>query len=272
MLVLKMIVWQKYGAPVANISMTEELKSTLAKVPLKVMISLFHFCCQQEQLFLKSVDKHLFLSMFWVRIWAIAHSQASVGDVKATPVKTEPPVPQKKTVDRVVPQPAAPVAVSRTEHPNEWAAFLESVAKIDDQLVVSLFAQAKLKAHDKASGLLEVVFLKKFELFQDIFSRKESEWFAILKSVFGDNVQLEPIFEESSKAQPQAPAVSKSVAKQAMPEAPVKKVFYQSNNKVSVTNKDVPLDVSDKATWAMTHSLLEHFPGTVTEFKEDGDE
>ncbi|HJM68604.1 MAG TPA: DNA polymerase III subunit gamma/tau [Candidatus Babeliales bacterium] len=269
MAALKTAVWHKYGVPSTTLALTDDLKSSIEAMPLSLIVRLFDFACQQEQLFLKTVDKHLFLSMFWIRIWAIAQNQVteSVAPVAPAPVVKSASNKQPAAISQppVVAPESQKVAV---KNPNLWERFLEQVTQLDDKLIVSLFAHAKLKNYDQDSSKLEVSFQKRFELFQDLFAKKDGPWFLLLQEVFGSGIQLEPVFEQEAVAS--TSGESKPVAKKVV-EQP-KKQFYQSNNTVNVSKKDIPLDISDKTAWAMTHALLERFPGTVTEFKEETDE
>src|SRR3990167_1341818 len=172
---LKIAVWYKYGVSSTGLVLTNDLKASIEAVPLSQAVRLFDFACQQEQLFLKTIDKHLFLSMFWIRLWSMVHNQeAEITSLVTSKSMVTASIDSKLTVTDQLVATSEQQRVTISANSSLWEMFLEQITQVDDQLIVSLFTQAKLKNYDTESNKLEVSFHKKFELFQDLFTKKDA--------------------------------------------------------------------------------------------------
>lgn len=280
----KAVVWNLYGVNTQEFTMSPGLEEKVKSLSLHDVVLLFDFICNQELLFVKAVDKHAFLSLFFVRLFAILRDTASVSVAKP---KEQVQAPQRASQvsqpqpERVVQQQAPVKQESQQQAPrasNVWDTFLEKISRVDEQLIVSLFSQAQLRKVDKVSNTVEIVFQKKFQLFQDIFEKTDAPWFTCVKEVFGGSTKIVPIFESIEGSNVVTSAAQKQPSSEASPHKVVSSqgdTQRANQNRYSSrpgSSKEKLIDVSDKEAWSVTNALLEQFPGTVTECKEDSDE
>jgi len=196
-----------------------------------------------------------------------------------------------------------------------WKQFVQTVSAHIDPVLASMLYATDLVQFDRARQIVEVVTLKKFVLFQDLFLEQKHVYQEYLNRLFGFQVILAVQFTKqdmSAAVKPRiAPTVSETAApvvmaprpqasdlvktssdtvaqassrrlsamadttpsmvKKAPTPAPTayygKRLASQQVGPVAVNERTV--DVSDIKKWKITHTLLQHFGGTVREIIKD---
>jgi DNA polymerase-3 subunit gamma/tau len=250
LLIIRGLVWAKYGVALnEDLVLEASLLACAEKTDIETIISLYDFCCQQEHVFNKTSNKHLFLSMIFVRLWAVVSRELKPAIQTKTVVQ---PVVQTVSLSR-----SEPISQGSKTLNDSWELFLKKVATVSDQLIVSLFSQAKFKEHNVQQGVVKIVLNKKFKFFSDVFEKIEAPWYAIAREVFGSNVRIEPLFEEDNSPV----ALQKNEVR--------KTVSQPIEQRQTMNNQRSTIDISNKNAWPLANVLLEHIPGILTEEKDE---
>ena len=159
-----------------------------------------------------------------------------------------------------------------------WEQFILSSYKIIDPIVYSMFRESIFIDFDKQKNILYIKVLKKFMIFNDMFSEYKSQYQLLLDRCFNAKVLLVVDFyqEENNKSlSSNESKIDNNIEKNN------KKEENKSLQKIDLDNSRhyVPkktqnvisrkLDISDKEKWKLTNILLNHFQGTISEIRKD---
>ena len=164
---------------------------------------------------------------------------------------------------------------------NKWQHFLQGITNLNEPLLDSLFSQAKLIGSCEQE-IIEVSFPKDLSFFQEWLESMTKAWLPVLQTSLPQVKQLKPLFDGEVKsarvAQPasrqpiipvaQKPRVAMQPQAQSYPQRAGGMQFTPKTKKVSLV-VGLPIDVSDVEIWKKTNLILHHFPGTVTQMKEN---
>lgn len=163
-----------------------------------------------------------------------------------------------------------------------WKQFVQTVSAHIDPVLASMLHATDLVHFDRSAQMVEVVTLKKFILFQDLFLEQKHVYQQYLNRLFGFQAMLVVQFTKvdapviQPRIQPTlsddvAPVVMAPRPKQAPNAAPMayygKRAAPQQAAPVAINERAI--DVSDTEKWKITHTLLQHFGGTVREIIKD---
>lgn len=170
-----------------------------------------------------------------------------------------------------------------------WKQFVRTVSAHIDPVLASILYATDLMSFDKQRQVVEVVTLKKFMLFQDLFLEQKHIYQEYLNRLFGYQVVLVVQFTKVEDVKPMP--VVKSVTEHDKPAAQteqkrhenvvVKKPSFMpygnirrtsSQSSLSLAKNERALDVSDVKKWKITNTLLDSFGGTVREIIKEPDE
>ncbi len=166
-----------------------------------------------------------------------------------------------------------------------WKQFVQMVSAHIDPVLASMLYATDLVLFDRSKQMVEVVTLKKFILFQDLFLEQKHVYQKYLDQLFGFQAMLlvkftkveEPMTMQSriAKSSSQLPAVATVVAQ---PKQNIAAAVSYHGKKTSLSlsksmaKGERAVDVSDVQKWKITHTLLSLFGGTVREIIRDIDE
>lgn len=186
----------------------------------------------------------------------------------------------KKKNDQIV-ESVAP----KNQDEHLWKQFVQTVSAHIDPVLASMLYATELVQFDRARQTIEVVTLKKFVLFQDLFLEQKHVYQEYLNRLFGFQATLIVQFtkvDAPMAVQPRivstvsdniAPVVMPPKPKQAPVSSPAPTAYYgrkstpQQSAPVALNERSI--DVSDTKKWKITHSLLQQFGGTVREIIKD---
>ncbi len=168
-----------------------------------------------------------------------------------------------------------------------WKQFVTVVTAHIDPVLASILHSTDIVDFNRTKNIVEIITLKKFVLFQDLFITQKSAYQQSLNTIFGYQVTLVVHFTKIEVAQP-APVVSLP-ASDRVASAPVgvvgtskavstyKQPYKNFNRKepthfMPVAKNEKAIDISDSKKWHKTHALLNQFGGTVREIIKDTDE
>lgn len=184
----------------------------------------------------------------------------------------------KKKNDRVVES-----VVPKNQDELLWKQFVQTVSAHIDPVLASMLYATDLVQFDRTRQMVEVVTLKKFVLFQDLFLEQKHVYQEYLNRLFGFQAMLVVQFikvEAPIMIQPRAvqgaidsaaPVLMVPRPRQMTTPAPMAYFGKRSEQQqpVPVALNERAIDVSDTKKWKITHSLLQHFGGTVREIIKD---
>jgi len=172
-----------------------------------------------------------------------------------------------------------------------WKQFVQTVSAHIDPVLASMLYATDLISFDKQRQVVEVVTLKKFILFQDLFLEQKHIYQEYLNRLFGYQVLLVVQFTKIEAARPMPspivttthdqPVVQREIRRHEnvtvkkqpfVPQYNMRRGQQQSSSSMQLAKNERALDVSDTKKWKITHTLLDHLGGTVREIIKETDE
>ncbi len=281
------LLWIKYGVKELNSGLNQhfsELTNLAKKCSLNRLHAIFQLFWSQEDLFLKTNKKHIFLEMVLLQICEqtnvadlkdllnlVKNSNNNSGNFESYP--RQDLVENKKTNvissnlnDTDLPQDASTQnsADASTQSTStgvvlnslEWAAFLQKMSDADDPMLNSILVQAKFIKFDEDSKKIDIQLSNNSRFFKDKIDETKDQWLGKLQASFsqcaGFNLLDAPA---QSKTQPEKQVVpaSRSIPLQSTP-------FRAVDSSV--------VNVKDKDKWPLANLITSHFPGVVKKSEE----
>ena len=138
-----------------------------------------------------------------------------------------------------------------------WSNFLQAIEKVVDPVLYSILTQSSCKNFDTEKKVVQIITLKKFAIFQDVFLEQKKQYQPFLDRFFGQGAVLFVAFEQTDAGH----------IKQRKKEASVvENIVSKQSQSLQVVSH---IDISDVEKWKLTHTLLKHFGGTVREVIKD---
>lgn len=281
------LLWIKYGVKELNSGLNQhfsELTNLAQKCSLNRLHAIFQLFWSQEDLFLKTNKKHIFLEMVLLQICEqtniadlkdllnlAKNSNNSSGNSEVYPRQAL--VESKKTNvtssdlnDADSPQDfsrhnstdasvqSTPSSVGGSSP--EWSAFLQKMSDADDPMLNSILVQAKFIKFDNDSKKIDIQLSNNSRFFKDKIDETKDQWLGKLQVSFsqcvGFNLLDAPI---QIKTQPEKQVVpaSRSIPLQSAP--------------FRVVDSSV-VNVKDKDKWPLANLITSHFPGVVKKSEE----
>ncbi len=229
----------QYGVnPRYFIDLDEDYKKLMRHMNMEKLLYLFRILCLEEHNIAKTTKKLRFLEMILLQ-----YSMSSmVGSQES-----------KKKINNSI------LAVEKVSISFEtlWLQFIEQTKKLDDVVVITMFQDAQFQSINEESGEITVSFLKKFSMFSDILELQKKCWLSMLQDVFGKKFYCNYVFDVVANQEHKIPT-------------------YQDRSMKSLSQEQVhhrimqhKFDISDPEKWQLTHELLKHFDGIITEISGD---
>lgn len=231
------LLWLKYGAtPTNSVINQSQLEPILGSIKSTFVSTVFQELCTQESVFLRTLNKPLFIQYLLVHLWQIIHTNN----------------PTEQPVLSIKPTPKQPMPLNQNQAQtvnlnSDWESFVQEVEQLNEPLLSSLFKQAQFQSHE--TNIITIAFTQRFMLFNDTFETLKDKWLPVLQKIFGPQAQLSPQFSRADN--PQSTVIEKTAK---TPVTPVTTTLNNRNN----------IDVSDKNQWPLTNKLLAEFSGTVS--------
>ncbi len=127
-----------------------------------------------EPVFLKTINKHSFLEMLFLRI--LKREANSFKDIKYTEVDEKNEIVRVQDID--------------------WSNFIQKMNQINEPMISSIFSQAIYIGYDSATNEVKISFDKKSQFFQEMLNDSSRLWVPILNQVFNDGAKLNINFQE----------------------------------------------------------------------------
>ena len=300
--VVRAALWTKYGVQAAQFSEHQSaLKRLVSQCSGQQLNAILHALYEHENLFLKTKSKHACMEMILLQMLYKKNSNDDSGRSSLAQVsmaaedsefeddefedddEQEDDDQEEEEVQQVSPllQTVERGATDTYGLP-AWDLFAQAAAQYCDPLLGSVIRQGRFINYDAATQTVEVVFAKDFLFFNDMLNESSKTWLPMLQRSFGAPVTLKPRFEgmlaDRVSAQPKAAAMPE-ITRQPRPAAsqqtqqahtPQRTPFKPKSSSVSAPShhKEPVVDASDAAQWPTATMLMQHFPGTITEIRE----
>jgi DNA polymerase III subunit gamma/tau len=299
--VVRAALWAKYGVQTTHFSEHQSaLKRLVNQCSGQQLNAILHALYEHESLFLKTKSKHACMEMILLQMLYKKNSnddsgrsslvQASVAgdeieseddefeedeDEQEDEDLEEEEVQQVSPLDQTVAQGA-----TDTRGLPAWDLFAQAAAQYCDPLLGSVIRQGRFINYDAAAQTVEVVFAKDFLFFKDMLDESSKTWLPMLQRSYGAPVSLKQRFEgmlaDRVTAQPKAAAPMPEIKTQPRPAASQQSQhaprapFKPKSASVSMPSysKEPAVDVSDVDKWPTATMLMQHFPGNITEIRE----
>lgn len=248
----------------------EELHEILAGLTAFHIMQCMEEMYKIEQQFLKTTTPHALVEMVLLKLCMRLEQREAVC-VPEKPVPVQPmqeiaprtAAPARKTVEHTpaVEKKQSLVAEAPQGPTQWWHAFVTQIDTIGDPVFASMIKEGKYRESDAIGTTWQVSLPKKFDFFKELVEKHAVTWQALLKKVCQKDITIHFQFNlETAAPSRNAPTVEVKPRVAAAPKS------VQTKNS-SRPPAEKPVDVSDATKWEKTHSLLELFPGTVSEIK-----
>jgi hypothetical protein len=119
-----------------------------------------------------------------------------------------------------------------------------------------MFQEAQFINFDQKKFFVTVSFLKKFTMFQDVLEKEKQRWLVALQNIYGHQVELQYDFTLVAEQKKRLEVQEHGIKNRSV---------VQISNRIE-SNK---IDFSDPTVWKLTHELMKHFDGVITEMSGD---
>lgn len=294
---LRALLWIKHGVrPHELISSIKLLQDNAKLYTLFDLHRIVEALYNNEELFLKTAMQPIFLEMVLLGLC----NKKKTGDGNGSAPCALGIAPQDEEIaddeegadeedDVDDEEEASSVVLS---HEQKWSLFIAQVEKLQDPLVSSVFKQARFIAYADDTHHVSIELSKDFILFKDWLDNSQRLWQPVLRESFSPQAILDAQFTGKQKTEivkkvsdfaPSSHEASKGLRK-AMTNATVEKPrpqeqFRASNrynsqpkqivSGITLNKNELRIDVSDENMWKKSAMLMRHFPGIVTEIREN---
>jgi DNA polymerase III subunit gamma/tau len=290
MIILRALMWIKYGIkPSQIVSSTDVIESAAPSFSLVDLQKIAMALYSHEELFLKTTNQHALLEMILLNVCQDDKKKTDNDGGVIVLDKNDKAVVsslhEQAVQHNAVVQPELDIHV-------QWERFVNKIFTIKDPLIHSLFKQAECINYDNASKKLNVEFPKELVFFKESLETTQNLWQPLLRAEFFYDIILNAQFIKTSKVEKQnksssvqeerqdAPVVAKQHIVQPKEKtsqiSPQKQFFgggqqqqYQKKAATVQQNNELKIDTSDESVWQTATMLLRHFPGVITEIREN---
>jgi DNA polymerase-3 subunit gamma/tau len=282
------LLWIRYGIKELKAGLNQnfdELSILAKKCSLNRLHAIFQLLWSQEELFLKTAKKHIFLEMVLLQIC----EQTSVSDLQdiLNALNSAKRLPNDGNASNAMPRheivPDADVLANAVSDPassasqgefvtgagqvavscnSSWSSFLKKMGGSDDPMLNSILVQAKFIKFDETSKKIDLQLSNGSRFFKDKIEETKEQWLAKLQQDFdrciGFNFIDAPIAQQPVVGAGQVLGQRQADGMVRQPVSPVqspKPVFRSVDSSV--------MDIKDGEKWPLANLIFSHFPGVV---------
>jgi DNA polymerase III subunit gamma/tau len=288
---LRALIWLKHGVnPQEIITTVAMLQSSAQWCSLADLHRIVETLYAHEELFFKTAMQHIFLEMILLGLCCKDKKRTDDGSGSAPCALGAVSIAgDSSDVDS-----ADEDSDEVISHDEQWLRFVAHIETLNDSLLCSVFKQARFIAYDMHAQRVSIELSKDFILFKEWLDNSKGIWQPLLRSAFSQDTTLDAQFTGINKVERDKKQKSDNVADQTMPKrvvsaAPSQAVHhkektsqsrpqeqfhgarYNNNKKVVVGShkNEARIDVSDESVWKKAAMLQRHFPGVITEIREN---
>lgn len=288
---LRGLLWVKHGVKpngiIASIKLLEDAAKMYTIEDVHCMVDVLY---KHEELFLKTTMKHILLEMILVDLCSAKKNNGG-NDSAPCAVSTSIPVDEIHAENEES-EDDKEEAVSDEQ---KWQQFVARIESLSEPLLNSVFKQARFI--DMSVDTVFIELPKDFVLFADMLQKTRPLWQPVLRHSFSSSTVLDAQFTASHKSEtikkqksddgiasvkplsvvqdkPQpkpVPSSSASSSTSFMTQRNFRSSSRYGGQSIKpLYNSNEPVvDVSDAHVWKKASILIGHFPGVVTEIREN---
>lgn len=293
------LVWVKYGVKgLPNIfeKHKQELDGLAKRCSINRLNAMLQLLWEQEELFLKTNKKHLFLEMVLLQLCQQVNlvdlheilkmssegqpTVSSFAPSKGVEQKISAPEvnqPAPKAADKIIEKKTLDedVVAKDCQLGQPWKQFVDRVAQTSgDQFLTSIFAQAQPQKYVDGDTTLVLALANNTAFLRDKIEESSSTWGLILHELFpGCNgfsyIQSAQVSQGQGTPRTMAAATidQGAVSVQAAPSAPFKKPTSSAAYAQGPAKAEYIQSV-DRSHWPLASLLMAHFPGKLKKTTE----
>ncbi|HSC25368.1 MAG TPA: DNA polymerase III subunit gamma/tau [Candidatus Babeliales bacterium] len=281
---LRALLWIKHGVtPHESISSMQMLEENALLYPIGNLHQMIEDLYTHEELFLKTTQQHVFLEIILLNLcYTYKKNKKKTGDDNGSaPLSTIITSHENSSISELDNKKDDVILHHNTNtitHEQKWLNFVAKIVLLNDPLGCSIFKQARLVSYmlDTYSVIIELP--KDFILFKEWLDNSQLLWQPLLRECFTSQAVLNVQFTgtqkvEISKKQKNDVYDKKQSAQPSIQEQPysnnVKRYSMHKASTKIIPADALHMDVSDEDTWKLASTLLCHFPGVITEMREN---
>jgi len=302
------LLWVKYGVESIPGSFNKdiiELKRLASQCSLSRLNAIFQLLWSQEELFLRTSKKHLFLEMVLLQICEqvnlhdleelIKSCQTGIsrsgypGQIvsRQTQAFTQTSgqasgYQQQNTNNPVSPVPIQDQAKITKTGNQDWDNFLAQITELNDPFLTSILMQAQFVQADTTSKLIIIQVVNNGPFLRDKIEEARPIWLPLLTKNFPDfkgfDLQQGSIVNSPVKiitsAPPLAERPSQAQAQTGSPGSFARKNYPQNANKSFQAQPRQQqsgqyVNIQDSAKWPVANLIVTHFPGKIKKISDN---
>jgi DNA polymerase III subunit gamma/tau len=300
--ICRILLWLKYGVtklPESLAKSRDQLMELAHQCSINRLHAMLTLLWNQEQLFLQTNKKHLFLEMVLLQLCQqvnIADLDDLLKNIPSTPSSFTPTgrtsisTPARQSAHEPVTIKATPTPSAALPHPPSvqplsaqaspaptitsapWSQFVEKISTLNDPLLSSILMQARLAHPDITNGKIRIALSNKGSFFANKIDETRALWLPHLQAVFGQcdgfiiDESINPALPESKPSPRPAPAPIVITR----PASPLPQQSYQNKYTKAGSSAATPppqegtlFTIQNPQEWPKASLLLNHFPGKL---------
>lgn len=258
----------------------QELKQLADQCSIHRLNAIFQFLWRQEELFLKTSQKHIFFEQTLVLLCQETQTQASE---QTTPQNTQ----QVRAMAAPAPKPPVTQPTQEQQAPptpqpdSNWSQFVQKIsAKTDDALLMSIFKQATFEHVNEQKTVITISLPTPSKFFNDKLQESRALWLTLAQEMWASTIADITLVKragppQAAPLQPQTPPplpdIKKSVplaqkqpAQHANPQySQQAKPYHKAASSGPSTPPAVFLTIKEPSEWPTSSLLLRHFSGKI---------
>lgn len=276
--VCRTLVLVKYNIMPTSLIWTRkqaELKQMADLCSLSRLQAIFQFLWHQEELFLKTSQKHIFFEQTLVLLCEQTQ-QINTEPIKSQPVTlTIKPVVQTPPKN-VTQEPAPPLPPQPVQQDSNWGTFIQKIStKTDDALLMSIFKQATFEHINEQKTSITISLPTPSKFFNDKLLESKSLWIAAAQEVWESAITDITLIKRAGTTLCPATIPPPTMPKPTFSPPPQQKPAGQASSfghvkpyqKTASYGPAAPtqtfLSIKDPGEWPTSSLLLGHFSGKI---------
>jgi len=293
---LRALLWIKYGVKphelVSSVKLLEDSARLYSLAELHYMVEGLY---NHEEVFLKTAMQHIFLEM--VLLGLCSHKKKTDNGngsapctVSVAPHDDDEITDEDDDEEEEDEDDDADEEEEMISDDQKWQRFISNVAVLNDPLLSSVFKQARFVSYTKDTCHVAIELSKDFIFFKEWLDSSQHLWQPLLREIFASQAVLNTQFIGSQKVEISKKHKSDDTVVQAQSSPTIQHQHVQKTslpsrsqeqfrggsryntpkqNIVAVNRNELRIDVSDENTWKKASMLMRHFPGVITEIREN---
>ena len=258
----------------------QELKRLADLCSIHRLNAIFQFLWRQEELFLKTSQKHIFFEQTLVLLCQETQTADAEQDTPRNIQPARPITPATQApVKNVIPEQQA-IQPPTPQQDSNWGQFVQKIStKTDDALLMSIFKQATFEHVNEQKTIITISLPTPSKFFNDKLQESKALWLALAQEIWASTITditlvkragppLAPQPQSSPLPLPDikkpAPSPQKQPSQHAYPQySQQAKPYQKAASSAPSAPPAVFLTIKEPSEWPTSSLLLRHFSGKI---------